>query len=182
MPRISAPICLSLLAIALSVGVACAQSPPPVTSMSSLGAARADVLTGGRVVVVSMDANGDLPGMVTLTLNVSGGAITGGSWVLVMSSRQPGVVGASAPADADHRDAEGGDEPASQVGTLGGSIAAGGSVRTDVDGRLVAVIGAQLVIDTATPNAPGIQGGYGQADASDLHDYSASHGSLSLTF
>lgn len=178
-----APMVISTcLLLCLGVGTAFAQSLPPLTSVDTLGAARADVLPGGWV-VVSMDANGDLPGMVTLTLNIDGmGAITGGEWALVISSQQPGAVNPSAPAVEDYGEAATTDDPAEQVATLAGTVMRGGSIRMTADGGVTAVVGAQLVIDNATPNAPGIQGGYGRADAADLHDYTASYGSLSLTF
>jgi hypothetical protein len=171
---------MALLAITLLLlAPTTSAAQAPVTSVSSLGAARVSPLPGG-VVVVSMDANGDLPGLLTLTLHVSGRVVTGGEWALVLSSRQPGVVG-NAPVVRGREvpDSEG---PSDQVGTLAGVVEPGGTLTVAADGTVVGVTAVALTIAHVTPASPGVIGGYGRAEAGDLNDYTRSHGHLTLVF
>lgn len=175
---------LARMAVAVAVAVlslvpATSSAQAPVTSVSSLGAARVSPLPGG-VVVVSMDANGDLPGLLTLTLHVNGRVVTGGEWALVLSSRQPGVAGkAPVVRGRDVPDAEG---PAGQVGALGGVVEPGGTLTVAPDGTVVGVTAIALTIAHVTPPTPGVLGGYGRAEAGDLNDDARSHGHLTLRF
>jgi hypothetical protein len=133
-------------------------------------------MVSGDRLVVSMDVEGDLPGLLTLTLrrDASGTAVTGGDWAFVVSTRQPEV-----------RVAEGtpnpGAWPALRAGTLSGTIG-GGTVRLRGDGGVAEIRSLSLSLQAGSLAFEHVRLGHGVADAADLHDVRASHGTLMLTF
>ena len=161
---------------ALVVAPAAGRDRGEPTSLLSLSGARVSVVSGNRL-VISMDVDGDLPGLLTLTLrrDASGTAVTGGDWVLVVSTRQPATPGvAEGTPDA-------GAWPALRAGTLSGTIG-GGTVRLRGDGGVAEVTGVGLSLEAGSLLFQHVRLGHGVADAADLHDARVSHGTLMLAF
>ena len=177
-------------------------STPQIHDMTLRGARVSE--SAGRV-VVTLDARGDLRGLVTLTLTVSpDGTVTRGDWALVASHIEDlnpdGSVAArteghdegdrAEPVDEspdtpveEHHD-ESSDAPHQEfirfvnIGTLGGDVV-GGFVGTGTDGGL-ALVNLQLRLTNATLTFASASGGDGNLDA-DLGRRGA-QGSLRLRF
>jgi hypothetical protein len=74
-------VCLALLA---AVPPLRAIQPLPVVHESTLGSARVDLMEHGKV-VISMDAVGELPGIITLTLEPSSTGGYTGTWAFMVA-------------------------------------------------------------------------------------------------
>ena len=81
-PRsVSLVVCLVLFAAAFPLR---AFQPIPVVHESTLGAARVDLLDHGKV-VISMDAVGELPGIISLTLEPAASGGYTGVWAFMVA-------------------------------------------------------------------------------------------------
>lgn len=127
----------------------------------------------GRRVFVS-EVQGDLPGVLTVALEVgAGGVVTGGEWALTVSYIQFG------PPDAD-----GDGDPSEalvQRGVLKGAVTGGAAVLTD-GGLATDISGIQLNLTGATVEFASAKTGTGTVTGSSMNQQAASNGSLSITF
>jgi len=114
-------------------------------------------------VAVNLNASGDLPGMVKVTLQHTGGNVSGGSWTMTIL-----------PPNAD--------ASSSETGTLAGSIS-GGSVTVDANGVITAVTSVQLTVQSGTGQYSTITSGNGTLTLSaDAENSSKLGGPLVLDF
>ena len=142
-----------------------------------LSTAQVSMLDGNRVVVL-MDAKGDLPGSLTLTLerDSTGTTVIGGSWALIVSYVELTPLGYP---DADGGEAE--SERLVEIGTLSGTIT-DGALTLDQNGRVVSVDSVQLAINQGSVTYDGINEGTGSAQETNLQDVTSSTGTLILNF
>jgi hypothetical protein len=128
--------------------------------------------------VITMQATGELPGLLTLTFNQdpATGALTTGSWALVVSYAKYLPITQDAP--TDDPDAQ----PLVYVneGTLGGTFT-GATLQIDVSGQVVGLGGARLTVVSGSLQFDGVSGN-GSATASALNDVDQTSGSLTLAF
>ncbi|MFN2500163.1 MAG: hypothetical protein ABR557_13865 [Pyrinomonadaceae bacterium] len=137
----------------------------------TLSKARVSTLADNRKVIV-MVTGGDLPGVLTLAVEVnSDGTISGGEWALVSTEAD----------QANGSDTDPGDAMVMQKGVLKGLVS-GGTVSLDADGTLVAVNTVQLAVNGGTLVFDGIASGDGIANGANLDDSDASSGSMTLNF
>lgn len=160
-------------------------APAAVGHQVTLTAARVSTLADGRI-VISMNAAGDLRGLMTLTLDPNGAGSYTGRWALVVGFLQdlnPDGTVATAPPEihedptqhAQHR------EYARIVrrGTLTGDVSQA-TLRVADDGRLAGVQFAQLTVASGSMTFAGASG-YGTMAA--FYNAGAFAGSsLTLTF
>lgn len=168
--------------------VAMAQTPSTSQShiyTGPLSRARVSNVSPARV-IVSADSIGDLPGLLTLTLDVApDGQVTGGEWALVVSyvedldPRGPQEESAHGhgPDDTPHHEYV----QLVDKGTVGGSIA-GGAIARDGNGTVTAVNGARLTIESGSLTFASVQAGGGTASLGSLSSVGSSRGRLTLTF
>lgn len=151
-------------------------STPPGTYNVTLSRAQVSPTDNHRIIVV-MDAAGDLRGALTLGLDRNGedGAVTGGEWALVVAYTEETQHEPEGDGGEDHS------ETLVQKGTLKGSIA-GGQITLNPDGTIASVDSLQLVLDGGSLTYQGVTHGSGSALGANLHDPSASSGSLNLNF
>lgn len=142
----------------------------------SLSDAQVSQVTNKRI-IVTMRADGDLPGALTLALDLDGGdnRIVGGEWALVVSYIQDVNNGQTS------RDGDSGGEILIQKGTLKGTIS-GGTVTLNADGKAVAVNSVQLNVNSGSLAFSDINNGNGFVYGSGLQDFSTSRGTLNLNF
>ncbi|HEY7789969.1 MAG TPA: hypothetical protein VIC33_05625 [Vicinamibacterales bacterium] len=154
-----------------------AQSAGPQAYTSTLSHARVSLAAGNHV-VITMQATGDLPGLLTLTLDEdpATGSFTKGSWALAVSYAEYLPITGTAP--SDDPDAQ----PLEYVnkGTLGGTLT-GVTLQIDSNGQLVGLSGVQLSIVSGSLQFDGATG-TGATQATGLADFDHTSGSLSLTF
>ena len=171
---------LPAIAAFLAVGIlpAVAQQGPTAHN-DSLGLASQYHDSQGRL-VITMQANGDLPGVLTLVVETNpDGTIRSGEWALNVSYTAPLHPDAAPnPSSSDPDSGQG--EQLIQRGTLtgtieGGSLVVNGDAVTGVNGLLLQV-GAGS-IEFASVNA-----GSGQVDATSVADSTNSTGTASLSF
>jgi hypothetical protein len=129
--------------------------------------------------VITMEAAGDLRGLLTLTIDRTADGVSG-EWALVVKHLQD-VDAAGAPTAPNFDESQG--EPAERIGivdlgTLGGSISAA-TLSTTADGAIAGIDGLQLTVATGSLTFQGATGA-GWANVSTL--LSASTGTLTLTF
>ncbi|MDQ1741497.1 MAG: hypothetical protein QOE53_3149 [Pseudonocardiales bacterium] len=150
------------------------QEPTPQAHNVTLRTARVSKTEDGRVVVL-MEADNDLKGSLTMTLerDANGTTITGGFWALVLSYTE------LTPSEGG--DGDGASERLIQKGTLSGSVT-GGSLTLDADGNVAAINSAQLTITQGSVAYEGVNAGGGSAQENDLQDAAKSSGSLVLNF
>lgn len=127
----------------------------------------------GRVVIIG-HVTGDLPGILTLALNVSpSGAVTAGEWALNVSFTQFG------PPDPD------GDGDPSEVliqrGVIKGSISSGGAPLA-TNGLATSANGLQLHITGATVQFAAVTTGSGSFTGGGLSNANTASGTLNLQF
>ena len=92
-------------------------------------------------VAFNLNATGELPGMLSITVRHEGGNITGGTWKLTVL-----------PANAD--------ATSSETGTLTGSLS-GGTLTLDANGVATAAGSVQLAVQTGTGQFETITSGTG---------------------
>lgn len=97
-------------------------------------------------VAFNLNATGDLPGMLSLTLKHDGGTVNGGSWTLTVL-----------PPNAD--------ATSSESGTLTGSFS-GGTVTLDANGVASAANSIQLTVTSGTGQFASITSGNGTLNLS----------------
>lgn len=153
-------------------------SEPPAVHSIPLSTAQVSMLDDNRVVVL-MDAKGELPGSLTLTVerDSTGTTVVGGSWVLVVSYTEFTPLG--------HPDPDGAGEAQSerlvQKGTLSGTIS-GGTLALDANGNVISFDALQLIINQGSVAYDGVTEGTGSAQETDLQDVVNSAGTLILNF
>jgi hypothetical protein len=114
-------------------------------------------------VAFNLNATGQLPGMLHLTLRHDGGNITGGTWKLTVL-----------PANAD--------ATSSETGTLTGSFS-GGTVTLDANGVATAAGSVQLTVQSGTGQFEAINSGTGTLTLSaDPENSTKLGGPLALSF
>ncbi len=149
----------------------------PQTYASTLSHAQVSYPSATEV-VITMQATGNLPGLLTLTLNHDAGStdVTSATWALAVSYAQYSALPAGTT--SDDPDAQ----PMTLVneGTLGGKLT-GATLVTDANGAIVGVSGAQLFIVSGSLQFDGAAGG-GSMQATGFADFATSSGTLSLNF
>ena len=114
-------------------------------------------------VAFNLNATGELPGMLSLTVRHEGGNITGGTWKLTVL-----------PANAD--------ATSSATGTLTGTFS-GGTLTLDTNGIATAVTSAQLTVQTGTGQYEATTSGTGTLSLSaDPENSTKLGGPLALSF
>jgi len=180
---------LYALSIPLLAGsIAIAQTPSTAQShiyTGPLSRARVSNVSPARV-VVSADSIGDLPGLLTLTLDVApDGQVTGGEWALVVTYVED--LDARGPQEEPAHDHGAEDKPHHEYvrlvekGTIGGSIA-GGVIARAGDGAVTGVNGARLTFESGSLTFDSVRTGGGSASLADLSSVGTSRGRLTLTF
>lgn len=170
------PTCAALL-VGCIVPAAAQQSP---TSYSdNLGLASQSHDEQGRL-VITMQTNGDLPGVLTLVVSTNpDGTIRGGEWALNVSYTAPLNPGAAPVPDSPDPDAAAG-EQLIQRGVITGTID-GGSVSFNGD-SVTAVTGLLLSVGSGSLQFASVNAGSGQVDATSVADWTNSTGTASLYF
>ena len=163
---------LALLATYASVRPALAQQTPTTHALTFANSTEYKDAKG-RIVIIGHVA-GDLPGVLTLALNVtSAGVVTSGEWALNVSFTQFG------PPDPD------GDGDPSEVlvqrGVIKGSITNGGAPIA-TSGLATSANGLQLRITGATVQFASVSTGTGSFTGGGLLNSSTASGTLNLTF
>ncbi len=116
-----------------------------------------------ETVAFNLNATGQLPGMLHLTLRHDGGNITGGTWKLTVL-----------PANAD--------ATSSETGTLTGSFS-GGTLTVDANGVATAAGSVQLTVQSGTGQYEAINSGTGTLTLSaDPENSTKLGGPLALSF
>ena len=176
--RVVAVLAVFGLAFVAAPG-ASAQTPAtgPQTYSSNLTHAQVSYPSATQT-VITMQATGDLPGLLTLTLNHDAGstAVTTATWALAVAYAQYSALPAGTT--TDDPDAQ----PMTLVneGTLGGTLS-GGTLVLDANGAVVGLSGAQLFIVSGSLQFDGAAGG-GSMQATGFADFATSSGTLSLNF
>lgn len=139
----------------------------------------------GRVVVTMM-AQGDLSGVVTLALEKNAaGTVTGGEWALMVSYTEIIPVDPNAPPHTHGEEAGGGEPHAGetlvQKGALKGTIA-GGSLTLNPDGSLASLNDLVLSITGGTLQYQATTSGSGVVSAGQLSTRDTATGAVSLIF
>lgn len=177
----------TLLAASLSVWVsslAVAGQTAPQSYRMSLSNAQTSELPDGKL-VVTMEATGDLKGLLTLTMNSSGTQVSGGEWAFVVRYVEYlDADGKVIPEDAPEVHSE--SEPHSERprfvdrGTLAGSVR-GGSLAIDDAGHVTGVGSLSIALESGSLTFRGASG-TGASEASNIRDVLASSGLLTLVF
>lgn len=129
-----------------------------------------DTVTGSQTasaesgsVAFNLNATGDLPGMLKLTLRHEGGNISGGTWTLTVL-----------PQNAD--------ASSSESGTLSGSFT-GGTLTLDTNGIVTTTNSLQLSVQSGTGQYQAVTGGSGTLSLSaDAENPTKLNGPFSLSF
>jgi hypothetical protein len=158
---------------------ASAQTPAngPQTYFSALTHATVSNPTPTQT-VITMQATGDLWGLLTITANHASGSmvVTSASWALAVDYAQYLPMTSDAPSD----------DPDAQPmvlineGTLGGTVT-GATLVTGAGGQITGLSGAQLFIVSGSLQFNGVAGG-GSLQATGFADFATSSGTLSLNF
>jgi hypothetical protein len=114
-------------------------------------------------VAFNLNATGELPGMLSITVRHEGGNITGGTWKLTVL-----------PANAD--------ATSSETGTLTGSLS-GGTLTLDANGVTTAAGSVQIAVQSGTGQFEAITSGTGTLSLSaDPENSTKLGGPLALSF
>lgn len=169
----------------LVVSQGSAQSPSPRTYQMSLS--RAQVAVDGSKVMVTMEAAGDLRGLVTFTVNRAGdGAqVTGGNWAFAVRYveylDENGNVIDQAHAEPHDDTSPHAERPRFvDKGTVAGPVVSG-QVGIDAKGVITGMDSVLLKIGSASLTFDGASGD-GWSAVSGVQDADASSGTLTLTF
>lgn len=172
----------------LASSVAIAQTPSTSQShiyTGPLTRARLSQVSPERV-VVSADSIGDLPGLLTLTLDVApDGQITAGQWALVVSYVED--LDPRGPQEEPAHEHGADDKPHHEYvrlvekGTIGGSVG-GGAIARDGNGAVTALDGARLTLESGSLTFESVRSGGGTASLGNLSSVGTSRGRLTLTF
>lgn len=103
------------------------------------GSQTASAESGG--IALNLNASGDLPGMLSLTLTHEGGKVSGGTWTLTVL-----------PPNAD--------ATSSEIGKLTGKLT-GGTLTLDANGIVTAANSLQLTVESGTGQHATVNGGSG---------------------
>ncbi len=147
---------------------------------STLGYATASVVSPTRL-VVTMVATGDLPGLVTLTIDRDPAthAVTSGTWSLVVAYAKDVAVAAASGNSAPGDDPDGGmGIDLVNRGTLAGTLA-GGTLQFDAAGAFTGFTSSQLLVNHGSVEFAGAAGG-GSISATGTG--TATSGTLALNF
>lgn len=183
MSRITRTVCVAVMALGLSA----------LLHAQAITTTRQMTLTNGQVsqiapgkVVVTLEAKGDLRGLVTLTVNTAGNEIVGGEWAFVVRYveylDQHGLPIAEGQEEHVHNESEPHGERLRFIdkGTLAGTVR-GGTFSRGADGAIVGVDSVLLSIESGSLTFEGAIGD-GSSAAIGLHNVSAATGTLALTF
>ena len=124
--------------LAMLVSVALAHAAATFNDTVS-GSQTASAETGS--IALNLNASGDLPGILTLTIRHEGNNVTGGTWTLTVL-----------PPNADAN--------SSATGSLTGSLA-GGTLTLDSNGIAAAANAVQLTVQSGTGEYAAVTGGSG---------------------
>ena len=114
-------------------------------------------------VAFNLNASGDLPGMVSLTLKHEGGNVNGGTWTLTVL-----------PPNAD--------AASNSTGTITGTFS-GGSITLDANGVVTAASSVQLSVQSGTGQFQAVTSGSGTLGLSaDAENSTKLSGPLALSF
>ena len=114
-------------------------------------------------VAFNLNATGDLPGMLNITLNHEGGNVNGGTWTLTVL-----------PPNAD--------ATSSETGTIKGSFS-GGTVTLDANGVVTGASSVQLSVQSGTGQYQTVTSGSGTLGLSvDAENSTKLSGPLALSF
>lgn len=120
-----------------SLAVVCSINAPATYNNTVTGSQTAAAETGS--IALNLNATGDLPGMLSLTLKHESGSVNGGTWTLTVL-----------PPNAD--------ASSSETGTLIGSVT-GGTVTLDANGIATAASSLQLNVQSGTGQYASITAG-----------------------
>ena len=125
------------------------------------GSQTASAESGG--VAFNLNATGDLPGMLSVTLKHEGGNVNGGTWTLTVL-----------PPNAD--------ATSSETGTITGTFS-GGTVTIDANGVVTGVSSVQLSVQSGTGQYQAVTSGSGTLGLSaDAENTTKLSGPLALSF
>jgi hypothetical protein len=156
-PLISAFFTTSL---AMLISVAFAHAATTYNNSLS-GSQTASAETGG--IKLNLNVNGDLPGILSVTLRHEGGNVSGGSWTLTVL-----------PPNAD--------AASSERGSLKGNFTAG-TVMLDANGIVTAANSVHLTVQSGTGQYAAVTGGSGTLSLlADPENSTKLGGSLAINF
>jgi hypothetical protein len=159
------------------VPAAALQSPSSYND--NLGLASQSHDDQGRL-VITMQANGDLPGVLTLVVSTNpDGTISKGEWALNVSYTAPLHPDAAPVPDSPDPDSAVG-EQLIQRGVITGTIE-GGTVAFNGD-QVTSVTSLLLSVGSGSMQFASVNAGSGQVDATSVADWTNSTGSASLSF
>jgi hypothetical protein len=152
----------ALFAASLSLLVSVALAHAAATYNNTVtGSQTASSQSGG--IALNLNASGDLPGMLSLTITHEGGNVSGGTW---MMSVLPPNVGATS----------------SERGKLNGKLT-GGALTLDANGIVTAATSVQLTVESGTDEHAAVNGGSGTLSLSaDPENSTKLGGTLALNF
>ncbi len=166
-------LALCALAVTATSGLSLQAQTKTATHILTIGNARETIDSKGRIVLVAQVA-GDLPGILTLALNVSpSGVITSGEWALNVTYTKfsPAVAGG----DGDPG------EVLMHIGFVKGTVSTG-IASVDHRGLATSFAGLHLNVTGTTGNVSGATQGSGSLVANSLDTPNASSGSLTISF
>jgi hypothetical protein len=177
-------LCVSV-ALLVTAAAASAQALAPNGHLGMLTDARVSTLASGRI-VVSMEAGGDLPGLMTITLDKDAGGAYVGQWALVVAFVEDlnpdGTVATTRPEvnedpliHEQHHDRM----RAVRRGTLSGAVVSA-TLRLREDGGIAGVDFAQLSLGRGSLTFVGVTGN--GVLTTIVTDGAVAGNSLSLTF
>jgi hypothetical protein len=152
----------ALFAASLSLLVSVALVDAAATYNNTVtGAQTASSQSGG--IALNLNASGDLPGMISLSITHEGGNVSGGSWT--MSVLPPNA-----------------DATSSESGKLSGKLT-GGTLTLDANGIVTAASSVQLTVENGTDQHAAVNGGSGTLSLSaDPENSTKLVGTLALNF
>ncbi|MDQ6786686.1 MAG: hypothetical protein M3033_07725 [Acidobacteriota bacterium] len=166
------------------VSRAAANSPAPADDNYPTSGIFNDTLKNAQVsqhqdgdAVVVMNAEGDLPGVLTLKFHrdAAGTAVTSGEWAFNISYTEIKHI---EPEEAGGDDYS---ESLVQRGTIKGTIE-GGQVTLSGDGSVSAINSIQMAIDGGSLEFQATNSGSGNSQVTNLQDAATSTGNLTLSF
>ena len=164
---------LALCALLFCVAPArSANKEEPTAHVLTVSSVDQTIDRNGRKIFVA-HLSGELPGILTMVLNVEpGGAVTGGEWALNVSYQVFGRPNPAGDGDASER--------LVQLGHFKGTVVSG--TAAVLPNRITTSASVQLMITGATVNFAGITSGSGSFIGADLNVSSISSGTFTLIY
>jgi hypothetical protein len=155
-------LALSIFALGVFVSTPIATTTVATTYNNNVSGSQTAAAESGSI-ALNLNATGDLPGMLSVTLKHEGGNINGGSWTLTVL-----------PPNAD--------TSSSETGTLTGTLSSG-TITLDANGIATAAGSVQLNVQSGTGQYSAITAGSGTLGLSaDPENSTKLGGPLALNF